>query len=1037
MRSTSRDIVFGVTVICSSPPRYYIDLCERRVHGVTTLQRWIRRWNRNRIHSSALRIQKAYRKRRAQWLILWLKLRLFAASRIAAAWRGYLTRQRCTLPMKRLQRQWEIEVCGDDAVPADSTASRTDELRSHITELRAQLDRSLAWHSADDRRTLSLEVGPREPMSLPLEHKRRLPVYGEMKAYQRNPDPSGMHAWLGEAIWPRKALEAPKLATNEFEPGKEVTLAEIVHESIEAAAAAADVEQVDEASLLPNIRTAISCKTRIQHVMESCKSDAEVKKINDAKKLEAELEAAAELERKQGELAARISSEKHYAASRMESICRGHSSRAHIKKLRRERATELENAENERDRVFAIKIQKAYRGYSVREGFRASGVSVTSITHRGDDRVKELVKMRVENDFNNRRLYERLAAIHLLGILRKRVERDYEDELVNSSARLAEHDAKREVLKAATDSCNNAVAMLKIELSQTPEQTPEHALLELDLKTEAARKAHFAYTLDICETQLWWATQNLRQHYRRHRSSVLLSSNTAEALQWLARESQQLHDLRRFVQDRLGVVKESIENRYFIEWLKDQKERIISQSIGFDMEQEFLIAKTNTRLDLELRTASKAAALVNELLLVFRMDSQFDSEKVGLDRQRLRKDPASDEHLRLLEYATELKRKQQYLREGIQLKIRVQLEGLFRDEDAFMDRTVSFKGDEQGLSRDRLPAISAVLKEDPKVRKHLEMDKWMDLYRSQPWLAKQAAEEARHKEKRDTKRAEIAKIQAILDKQREELDVSDAIIKGIEAEIAEHQAVLDDAESSAEDRYTARQDMSMKTESLDQKREDQVRREEVYTKREAELKVLTDELSAEESEAQERLAKQKTAKMEFENRESDAEASQVGDMKERMAQLEADQAEIAKQLAMLEVPPSAGSGRGEGEGGGVLTFVSPEHQELIEQLREQQQLLSEESAEISKKEREMQVRDVTPTSAARVSRLPQLCATVLFVQRVHSTKMFISSESLCSHWAQCLAGERRAAPKAREGRRTGSGRRRGGQKTEGVAASAA
>ncbi len=330
-------------------------------------------------------------------------------------------------------------------------------------------------------------------------------------------------------------------------------------------------------------------------MLESCKSEAEVKKINDQKKLEAELEAAAELERKQEDMAARQSAEKHSAATSIESICRGHSARTSVTKLRRERAEELSQRDSESERKMTIKIQRAFRGHSVRGHFNGAGIDVTSLANRGKDDIKGIVAERVDRDFNNRRLYERLAAIFLLGTLRKRLDKDYENGLVMANEYVAKFDNHKDALKDALDTCNNAVAMLKIELSQTPEQTPEHVMLELDLKTEIARKAHFAYVLEVCDMQLWWVTQHLRQHYRRHRSSVLLSSATSEGLEWLAQETQQLQDLRAFVEERHAQVPDTIENRYFIDWLADQSQRIITQNIGFDMEQEFLISKANSR----------------------------------------------------------------------------------------------------------------------------------------------------------------------------------------------------------------------------------------------------------------------------------------------------------------------------------------------------------------------------------------------------------------------------------------------------------
>ena len=48
-----------------------------------------------------------------------------------------------------------------------------------------------------------------------------------------------------------------------------------------------------------------------------------------------------------------------------------------------------------------------------------------------------------------------------------------------------------------------------------------------------------------------------------------------------------------------------------------------------------------------------------------------------------------------------------------------------------------------GIARDELEKISASLIEPPRQRKHLEMDSWMGLYMSQPWLAQQQAEYAK------------------------------------------------------------------------------------------------------------------------------------------------------------------------------------------------------------------------------------------------------------------------------------------------------
>ena len=149
-----------------------------------------------------------------------------------------------------------------------------------------------------------------------------------------------------------------------------------------------------------------------------------------------------------------------------------------------------------------IKIQRAFRGHSVRGHFNGAGIDVTSLANRGKDDIKGIVAERVDRDFNNRRLYERLAAIFLLGTLRKRLDKDYENGLVMANEYVAKFDNHKDALKDALDTCNNAVAMLKIELSQTPEQTPEHVMLELDLYLVEALAGFAGILLPLSERRL-------------------------------------------------------------------------------------------------------------------------------------------------------------------------------------------------------------------------------------------------------------------------------------------------------------------------------------------------------------------------------------------------------------------------------------------------------------------------------------------------------------------------------------------------------
>lgn len=213
--------------------RYYRERCASRLKAAMTLQRWLRKWNRDRIRHAATLIQNAFRRRRARWLILWLKLRLFAAGRIAASWRGYLCRQACTLPVKRLQRQWEREIIEEEGdAPAGSRS--VDGLREHVSSLRSELDGLMTWKDADDRQALALqpEFQKRDPISLPLEHKRRLPVFGDMKVRRaRSSAPPSRKGLAVILSLPPPPLPLPPWAGLPAEPGpaRDARLAGGVH----------------------------------------------------------------------------------------------------------------------------------------------------------------------------------------------------------------------------------------------------------------------------------------------------------------------------------------------------------------------------------------------------------------------------------------------------------------------------------------------------------------------------------------------------------------------------------------------------------------------------------------------------------------------------------------------------------------------------------------------------------------------------------------------------------------------------------------
>ena len=111
--------------------------------------------------------------------------------------------------------------------------------------------------------------------------------------------------------------------------------------------------------------------------------------------------------------------------------------------------------------------------------------------------------------------------------------------------------------------------------------------------------------------------------------------------------------------------------------------------------------------------------------------------------------------MELLRQITALKQKQEQLHKGPFSANQRALEQLQATEDARLENSVAFRGDESGISRERLEHIQCVLRNPRKVPSHLDEAKWMDIFRSQPWLVQQDVEEQKRKEVYDQKLAKL------------------------------------------------------------------------------------------------------------------------------------------------------------------------------------------------------------------------------------------------------------------------------------------
>ena len=292
-----------------------------------------------------------------------------------------------------------------------------------------------------------------------------------------------------------------------------------------------------------------------------------------------------------------------------------------------------------------------------------------------------------------------------------------------------------------------------VEANKDDKNPPE--AWDLAMKGIKVRQKHLQYAIDAVDKGVWWGEEALRCHYRRHKASQLFSKQCNKKQDWLYTEAHYCRNLRAVMEDRLAKAPRTVAQRYYVAWLQDQLKRLKEQYVALDSEQEHVLHKEDKQLNELLESATASEAVLDELITGLIADYKYDAEKCGLELKRLEKDPEDPEALELLRQITALKQKQEALHKGPFSTNQRALEQLQATEDARLENSVAFRGDESGISRERLEHIQCVLRNPRKTPSHLDESKWMDIFRSQPWLVQQDIEEQKRREVYDAKLAKL------------------------------------------------------------------------------------------------------------------------------------------------------------------------------------------------------------------------------------------------------------------------------------------
>lgn len=263
-------------------------------------------------------------------------------------------------------------------------------------------------------------------------------------------------------------------------------------------------------------------------------------------------------------------------------------------------------------------------------------------------------------------------------------------------------------------------------------------------------------------------------------------------------------------------------------------------------------------------------------------------------------DNDNNEAVEALELMKELKARQQHLREESITSIQQDLEQRYKEEDTNMLRLCNFKGDEQGLDRDELSQIGAMLKNPRPHRKHLVMFEWIDLYRSQPWLVRQEADEETNQQVRKQKHLDLQIEHDKLEESRTQYQAElDKIAKKRE-HIENMRKKLKDPNATSDERNMARTQIELKEDEIEIERPQMERQKERLDEHEQEVLQQEKELRDLEEETKLRLAAAEKAKEMFNNREDKIDQVRMRRLKQELKATQKDLKQTQRDIEGIE-----------------------------------------------------------------------------------------------------------------------------------------
>lgn len=414
-------------------------------------------------------------------------------------------------------------------------------------------------------------------------------------------------------------------------------------------------------SLVFNIDMANKVFHDLSYLIKYLRSGAEVKRIENEKKLKMQFDEVEERRRNAFLKAQQISADRHAAATILSLLYRVRKANAILVEKRRQFRLEGYLAQTRLVQYTWVPLQRAFREYSTKIWFYRRGVvlnrnnfnnnkniknnNVTKKAKRSGRKGISKVDKNVlvtEGDLNIRLTYEirqrRVVQRQMMftTLYEKHVQATLMVEcniyhwlhylqafLPNKITQLQDllvhfkHVHERKVASTA-----DAKPLLSVAAFEA---------LERKCRRLSVRADFMHCRLENLETMQWWIFQHLRNCYRRAAANKASYEDSLQRLEWIAAESTSVGRIGYHIEERIKLLTERQNTKTVREWLVRYAKYVALHLASFDVQQQGILIEEIAKSERDIATTLELDNLLQELVLGLHQDNTYYAERVSLD----------------------------------------------------------------------------------------------------------------------------------------------------------------------------------------------------------------------------------------------------------------------------------------------------------------------------------------------------------------------------------------------------------------------